>query len=126
MGGGGGETDNSTHNVEDGEDEEQVVEDAVHALSRERPDGDSVAEDADDADDEDEQPLGRPLEPRHAVSHRTGAVIIGRSRISRRSILGGGGGVERETGVVIGHDPPFEISFGQVFNGDSNHSSQLE
>ena len=51
----------STHNVEDGEDEEQVVEDAVHPLPRERPDGDAVAEHADDADDEDEQPLGRPL-----------------------------------------------------------------
>ena len=51
----------STHNVKDGEDEEQVVEDAVHPLPRERPDGDAVAEHADDADDEDEQPLGRPL-----------------------------------------------------------------
>lgn len=50
-----------THNVEDGEDEEEVVEDAVHPLPRERPDGDAVAEDADDADDQDEQALGRPL-----------------------------------------------------------------
>ena len=51
----------STHNVEDGEDEEEVVEDAVHPLLRERPDGDAVAEDADYADDQDEQALGRPL-----------------------------------------------------------------
>ena len=51
----------STHNVEDGEDEQEVVEDAVHPLLRERPDGDAVAEDADDAHDEDQQSLGRPL-----------------------------------------------------------------
>ena len=37
------------------------MEDAVHPLPRERPDGDAVAEDADDADDQDEQALGRPL-----------------------------------------------------------------
>ena len=52
---------NSTHYVEDGEDEKEVVEDAVHPLPRECPDGDAVAEHADDADDEDEQTLGRPL-----------------------------------------------------------------
>ena len=37
------------------------MEDAVHPLLRERPDGDAVAEDADDAHDEDQQSLGRPL-----------------------------------------------------------------
>ena len=98
------DADDSTHNVEDGEDEEQVVEDAVHALPRERPDGDAVAEDADDADDEDEQPLRRPLEPRHAL-HR-GEAVVGRGRHGSRRALGG---VERGTGVGVGHGPPFEI-----------------
>ena len=107
------------------------MEDAVHPLPRERPDGDAVAEHADDADDEDEQPLGRPLkfskDPRSSLVllkvifdllqifskslNKFPAIDISRSlkpadadallEAAAKFLLRDGGGVDRESGVAL-------------------------
>ena len=53
-----------TYDIEEGEHEKKVVENPVHSLSRERPDGYGVPDQSQQSYDEDEQSLGH--EPKHS------------------------------------------------------------
>ncbi len=76
MGGG------RTYHVKDGEDEEEVVEDSVHSLPGEGPDGDAVAQEADHAHNEKEHPLDGELEGRH-LEEGKGVETTASSRVTR-------------------------------------------
>ena len=68
----------STHHIEDGEKEEEVVKDAMDLLPGERVDGRQVAQEPDNPDDQDQNPLRNELK----VGVRVGVGVDDRTRTS--------------------------------------------